>query len=278
MHDNLRILIIGDVVGIPGRAMVQKHVPHLKKKYAPHAVMVNGENAAADGRGITPRIMHFFRHLGVDIVTSGNHIFQKREIYSYLADNKDLLRPVNFPASCPGVGVHVFSLQGHAVGVINVQGRVFMREQVSCPFRAIESALTFLRTKTSMIIVDVHAETSSEKTGIALYFDGQVSTVVGTHTHIQTADERILPQGTAYITDLGMVGALNSMIGMRKETVLHGMLTQMPSKFEVDMDGPFVLSGVVVDIDTTTGKATHIERVRIVDHDLVVKSQEHTDK
>lgn len=278
MLDKLRLIILGDAVGVPGRAMVQKYVPKLKDELGAHGVIVNGENAASDGRGITPRIMHFFKHVGVDVVTSGNHIFAKKDIYPYLTEHKNLLRPLNFPASCPGSGVGIYQIAGHSVGVINVQGRIFMREQVSCPFRAIESALTFLRNKTSIIVVDMHAETTSEKAGIAWYFDGQVSAVWGTHTHVQTADERILPQGTGFISDLGMAGSLNSMIGMRKETILHNMLTQMPVRFEVELNGPYVLSGIVVDIDTTTGKAVHIERIRIIDNDLKINTQDHFDK
>lgn len=278
MLANMRFLIIGDLVGAPGRAMLQKHIQKLKQQYQVQVAIVNGENAAQDGRGITPRIMHFFKHNGIDVVTSGNHIFQKKDIYPYLTAHKDLLRPANFPASCPGAGVGLYHIHDHSFGVINVQGRVFMRELLSCPFRAIESAITFLKSKTSTILIDVHAETSSEKSGIALYFDGQVSAVWGTHTHVQTADERILPAGTGFITDLGMGGALNSMIGMRKETVLHNMLTQMPSKFEVDFNPPFVLSGIILDIDTQTGKTTHIERIRVIDHDLTVNTSEHLDK
>lgn len=278
MLAKMRFLVIGDIVGAPGKAMLQKHIQGLKQRYQANVVIVNGENAALDGRGITPKVMQFFKHNGVDVVTSGNHIFQKKDIYPYFASYKDLLRPANFPASCPGAGVGLYTHEGISFGVINIQGRIFMREQLSCPFRAVESALTFLKNKTSMILVDMHAETSSEKSGIALYFDGQVSAVWGTHTHIQTADERILPQGTAFITDLGMVGALNSMIGMRKETVLHGMLTQMPSKFEVDTNGPFVLSGIVIDVDGNSGKATHIERLRVVDNDLIVNTSDHSDR
>lgn len=278
MHDKIRLIILGDVVGIPGRALAQKHVQRLKHDYKADGIIINGENSASDGRGITPRIMHFFKHIGADVVTSGNHIFQKKDIYSYLASHKDLLRPANFPASCPGSGVGIYTIAEHTVGVVNIQGRIFMRELLSCPFRALESAITYLKSKTNIIIVDMHAETTSEKSGIALYFDGQVSLVVGTHTHIQTADERILPGGTGFITDLGMGGSLNSMIGMKKESVLTNMLSQMPSRFEVDLQGPFVLSGIVVDIDTTTGKAIHIERIRIIDRDLVVNLNEHYDK
>ncbi len=261
---SIRILCIGDVVGAPGRALLQRHLPQLKETYGVQGIIVNGENSA-NGRGITPKIMRFFKHQGVDIVTSGNHIWAKKEIISYFADHKDLVRPANFPAGCPGSGVALFQYNGIAIGVLNIQGRVFMRELVSCPFRAAETALTYLHARTRTIIVDFHAETSAEKLAMGFYLDGKVSAVVGTHTHVQTGDARVLPEGTAYITDLGMVGSLNSMIGMRKEGVLHNMLTQMPVKFEVDTEPPFVLSGVCIEIDTTSGKARAIDRIYLVD-------------
>lgn len=271
----IRVLLLGDIVGAPGRAMLQKHIQHIKRQYAINAVIVNGENSA-NGRGITPKIMRFFKHNGVDVVTSGNHIWQKKEIYSYLIEHRDLLRPLNFPASCPGTGVTTFQCEGYTVGVINLQGRVFMKELVSCPFRAAETALSYLHSRTNIIFVDMHAETSAEKNGIGVFLDGKVTAVVGTHTHVQTADNRILPNGTAYITDLGMAGSLDSMIGMKKELLLQHMLTQMPIRFEVSNQPPFVLSGVWVEVDVTTGKPTAIERVYIVDELLQVgESDEH---
>lgn len=260
----LRILIIGDVVGIPGQTILQRSLPTLRESLKFDALIVNGENSA-DGKGITPRIMHFFKELGVNMVTSGNHIWQKKEICSYFSEHHDLLRPVNFSSSCPGSGIGIFTVDGTPVGVINVQGRAFMREFVQCPLRAVESALTFLRSRTKIVIVDIHAETTSEKVALGLYFDGQVSAVVGTHTHVQTADERILPQGTAYITDLGMCGALNSVLGVKKDAIIYNMLTQMPTRFEVDTTPPFVLSGVWVDVDKASGKALNIGRVRIIE-------------
>lgn len=275
MHDNmkngnLRIALIGDIVGLPGRMMFQKYSRVLQHDYNLDGLIVNGENSGTQGRGISAKIVHFFKHNGANVITSGNHIWANREIYSYLAQNTDLLRPDNFPSECPGTGVTTFEAQGFTVGVINLQGRVFMRELVTCPFRAADSILTFLRSKTNIIVVDFHAETTAEKLGLAYYLEGKISAFVGTHTHIQTADERILPQGTAYITDLGMAGALNSMIGMKKEGIIRSMITQMPEKFMVDTQGPYVLSGVVVDIDPRTGRAVAIERIRIVDYDLQV--------
>lgn len=264
----LRVLLLGDICGPAGRAIFQKHSAALRNRYKADAMIVNGENSASTGKGITSRIMHFFKHNGVDVVTSGNHIWAQREIYSYLKEHKDLLRPANFPSGCPGVGVTTFEVGQFTVGVINLQARTFMREFVNCPFRTADSILTYLKPKTNIILIDFHGEASSEKMGLAYYVDGQVSAVVGTHTHVLTADERILPGGTAYITDLGMAGSLNSMIGMKKESIIHNLITQMPVKFEVDISPPMVLSGVCIEIDTDSGKALKIESVKVIDEDI----------
>jgi metallophosphoesterase (TIGR00282 family) len=269
----IRVLCIGDVVGPAGQAMYQKHIDKLRTDYAIDAVIVNGENSAPDGRGILPRIMHFFKHNGADVVTSGNHIWAKKEIYSYLSENTDLLRPANFPSLTPGVGVTTFSCKGQTIGVVNIQGRIFMREQVDCPFRTMDSILTYLKTRTKAIIVDFHAETTSEKAGMGYYLDGRVSAVFGTHTHVQTADERILPNKTAFITDLGMVGSYNSMIGMQKEPIINNFITQMPVKFMVDITSPYILCGIVVEIDPYTGSALSIERIRIIDDELRLNAE-----
>jgi len=263
---NLRLLFLGDIVGKTGRALFQKHSARIRRELEIDAVIVNGENSA-HGRGITSKNMKFFKHNGVDVVTSGNHVWQNKEIYSYLNENKDLLRPANYPSACPGVGVTTFSCKGKEVGVINLQGRVFMRDHVECPFKTAESILTYLKNKTNIIIVDFHAEASSEKMGLAYTLDGKVSAVIGTHTHVLTADERILPGGTAYITDVGMAGSLNSMIGVTKEAVIRHLLTQMPARFEVDTKPPFSMTGVLIDIDMTTGNATDIKRFQLVDED-----------
>lgn len=269
----IRVLFLGDVVGAAGLAIFQKHIGRLREKYHADAVIVNGENSAS-GRGITPAIMRFFKAQGVNIVTSGNHIWHKPDIISYFAQNNDLLRPINFPVGTPGTGMTTFICNGIEIGVINVQGRVFMRELLACPFRAVESALTYLQSKTRIIFIDVHAEATSEKMGIAYAFDGRVSGVVGTHTHVQTADERILPGGTAYITDLGMAGSLNSMIGMKKEPIIQNFLTQMPTRFVADTSLPVFMTGVCIEVDTQTGKATSIERIRVVDDAVQIDSPE----
>lgn len=261
----LRVLLIGDVVGVTGIVLFQKHIAHLKERYKADAVIVNGENSASSGRGITSRDMKALRHAGADIVTSGNHIWDQKDIYNYLHENNDLIRPANFPTGAPGAGFTIFSCNGNKIAVVNLQGRVFMREDVDCPFRAADSLLTYLSHQTNIIFVDFHAEATSEKMGFAYYLDGRVSAVVGTHTHTQTADERILSKGTAFITDLGMVGALNGMLGMKKESIINKFLTQLPTRFEVETHGPGLLCGVCVEVDTVTGKATSIERIRLID-------------
>lgn len=273
MKRGVRILFLGDVVGMLGRAMVQKHLDKLRVEHEIDGVVLNGENSA-EGRGITQRIVKFFRHNGVDVVTTGNHIWAKREIYQYLSENNDLLRPANFPSSCPGTGVTTFTTaNGHVVAVINLQGRVFMQQHTDCPFRAAQSLLTLVKQKTKLIFIDFHAETTSEKIGMGLFLDGQVSGVVGTHTHVQTADERILPKGTAFMTDLGMAGARFSMIGMRSEPILTMFLTQMPQKFEVDEKGPAIMTGAWIEVDPATGKALDIQRVQVVDEEIKVMDE-----
>jgi 2',3'-cyclic-nucleotide 2'-phosphodiesterase len=263
----LKLLFIGDVVGEPGRAMVARTIGHIKQNFSIDAIIINGENTA-NGKGITPAIAESFKSLGALCVTTGNHIWQNKEIFSYLDQHSFVLRPDNFSHECPGKGVAHFSLpDGTIIGVIHIQGRVFMREHINCPFKAADSALTFLKTKTNIIFVDFHAETTSEKNVLGYYLDGRVSAVVGTHTHIPTADERILPKGTAYITDVGMVGALNSALGVQLAPVTHTILTQMPAKFIVESNGPMVLNAVVITIDRISGKSLAIERIRIIDHE-----------
>ena len=261
----IKVLMLGDICAAPGRAIFQKHAARLKEHYKADALIVNGENSGSHGKGITSRIMKFFKHNGVNVVTSGNHIWALKEIYSYLKEHTDLLRPANFPSECPGVGVTTFEVAGCTVGVINVQARTFMREYVSCPFKAVDSLLTYLKSRTQIVLVDFHGEATSEKLGLAYYLDGRVSAVVGTHTHVLTDDARILPGGTAYITDLGMAGALNSMIGMKKEPIIQHLITQMPIRFEVETQGPMILTGVCISIDAHSGKAVGIESIKVID-------------
>lgn len=273
MKSTARVLMLGDLVGFAGISMFVKHMPRLKDRYNPDFVVVNGENSAPNGRGITPKIAETLLAHGADVITTGNHVWNQREIYAFIQENRHVLRPANFPAGSPGVGVVTIVKNGVSLGVINVQGRVFMRELSACPFRTIDSALTLLKSQTSMVVVDVHAEATAEKAALAYYVDGRVSAIVGTHTHVQTADERILPGGTAFLTDLGMGGALNSNIGMKKEAVIQNFLTQMPTKFEVDYEPPMQLCGLALEINTTTGKTISVERIRIIDNDIVVQEK-----
>lgn len=264
--NTLRVLLLGDLFGAPGVKLFTRHIQNLRTEHQIDAVIVNGENTASqNGLGITPDVMETFKKHGVDVVTSGNHIFDKKEIYSYLTNNNNLIRPANFPSACPGKGFTTFTCKGYTIGVINVQGRVFMPQHVDCPLRTVESILTYLAQRTNIIFIDHHAEATSEKLALGFYFDGKVSGVVGTHTHVQTNDARILPGGTAYITDLGMGGALNSMIGVKKEILLQKMLTQMPARYEVETQPPYVMSGVIIEVDTATGKAQSIETIYITD-------------
>lgn len=268
MKSTVRILMLGDVVGVPGRTILQKHIKALQEQFSIDATIVNGENSNNNGRGITSRIVEFFIHNGVDVITTGNHIWAQNEIYEYLNNSTNIIRPANFPAECPGSGVTTFNCNGHLIAVVNVQGRVFMKEHLDCPFKAMDTILAFLKHKTKIIIVDMHAEATAEKMCLSYYLDGRVSCVVGTHTHVPTADERILPKGTAYVTDLGMAGALNSSIGMKKDLMIEHFKSQMPNKFTVDCDPPFIMTGIWVEIDTQTGKAIQINRVKVIDEDL----------
>ena len=266
-----KILMFGDVVGELGCAMFAKHLPNLIKQFQANFVIVNGENSCSTGRGITSKLVAFFKSLGVDVITSGNHIWANKEISEYLEfHHLDLLRPANFPSDCPGKGVVLLSKNGLTLAVVNLQGRVFMRELLDCPFKSADSIMTYLKRKADFIVVDFHAETSSEKIGIAHYLDGRVTGVVGTHTHVQTADERVLPHGTAFITDLGMCGSLNGMLGMRKDVIIKHLITQMPQKFVVDNKPPAVLSGVCITANSETGLASKIERIRVIDQDIEI--------
>jgi len=269
--DTLRVLCIGDVVGPIGCTTFQRNIDRICREHRIDVVIVNGENSGPRGRGITSRIVKFFKHNAADVITTGNHVWSEREIYDHLPQLPYLLRPANYPSDCPGSGVHVFACRtGQTVAVINLQGRIFMRDHVSCPFKAAESLLTFVKAQTDIIIVDFHAEATSEKIGLAHFLDGKVSAVVGTHTHVQTADERVLPGGTAFISDLGMVGARDSMLGMKKEPILQHFLTQMPVRFVVETEAPAIMCGACIEIDTKTGHARSIERIRLEDNDVSV--------
>lgn len=256
----MNILFIGDVVGKPGREAIKKLLPELKKEYKLQFVIANAENAAG-GSGITEPVAEELFAAGVDCLTSGDHIWKKREIFEYIIREERILRPLNFPLGAPGQGACVFKTkEGERIAVINVNGRVFM-EALECPFKSTMHAVEGLLKETKIIIVDIHAEATSEKVALGWYLDGKVSAVLGTHTHIQTADERILPQGSAYITDAGMTGPYDSVIGRRVEDVLERFLTSIPIRFEVAQEN-VQLAGVVLDVDEKTGKAKSIARIQ----------------
>jgi metallophosphoesterase (TIGR00282 family) len=257
MRDKFGVLFLGDVVGRTGRRAMDKFLPSLVKKYAPSMIIANGENAAG-GAGITEDIgKELF--LQVDVLTSGNHIWDKKEALAYLEREPRLLRPANYPATNPGRFVYVFQrADGVKAAVLNLQGRVFM-EPLDCPFGRADEEVAALAGQTPVIIVDFHAEATSEKQALGWYLDGRVSAVVGTHTHVPTADERVLPKGTAYITDVGMVGGRNAVIGIAREQALQRFLTSRPQRFEPSRDGLF-LSSVFIEVDTGSGRALTIKR------------------
>ncbi|MFB3881170.1 MAG: TIGR00282 family metallophosphoesterase [Armatimonadota bacterium] len=254
----MNILFIGDVVGKPGRQALQARLRGLVRRYEVEFTIANGENAAG-GLGITPTVAEELLSAGVDCLTTGNHVWKHREFLQYAAAERRVLRPANYPPGAPGLGSEVYRTpQGGAVGVLNVVGRVFM-EPLDCPFRAMDREIEALRGRTRVLVADIHAEATSEKVALGWYVDGRVSAAIGTHTHVQTADERILPKGTAYITDAGMTGPRDSVIGIKRELVVERFVSGMPRKFEV-ATGPVVLSGVVVSVDEETGRARSIER------------------
>jgi len=255
----MRILILGDVVGRPARRAVRGLVPQLIKQEELDLVVANAENAAG-GMGVDVKSARDLLSAGVNVLTSGNHIWKKKEIYSYLDEHAHLLRPANFPAGTPGRGSWLWHHNGFSVLVINVQGRVFMPNHVGDPFRCVDEMIE--QHKAPVVIVDIHAEATSEKNALGWYLDGRASIVFGTHTHVQTADERILPGGTAYITDVGMCGAFDSVIGLAREPVIRGFITQLPRPFEVAEDN-VVLQGIVVEVDPASGKARSIRRLRL---------------
>jgi len=256
----MKILFIGDIVGSPGRDIVARLVPVLKKEYQLDFVIANAENAAG-GSGITPSIATQLLSSGIDVLTSGDHIWKKREVLEIIDTEPRLLRPLNFPEGALGKGYALYTAaSGEKIGVINVNGRVFM-QALECPFRTTRAAVEELRKATKVIIVDIHAEATSEKVALGWYLDGKVSAVLGTHTHIQTADERILPQGTAYLTDVGMCGPFDSVIGRRIEDVIPRFLTGMPLRFEVATEN-IQLQGAILEIDSATGSAKSILRIQ----------------
>lgn len=256
-----RLLFIGDIVGKPGRELVKRGLSALVAQHHIDLVIVNGENSAA-GFGITPDIADDLFHYGARVITGGNHSWDKKEIIPYLADHPRLLRPANFPAGTPGKGrVVVEAANGVRVGVINIMGRVFMTA-LDDPFKVVLDELHAMRDDARIVFVDFHAEATSEKVAMGWHLDGRVAAVVGTHTHVQTADSRVLPHGTAYITDVGMTGPHDSVIGVDRRAVLARFLTGLPQRFETSTENPR-LNGVIVTADEKTGQATAIDRLSL---------------
>ena len=254
------ILCVGDVFGEPGRRAIEILLPKLKKQHEVDLAIVNVENAAA-GAGVMPAMARAFLEQGVDVMTSGNHIWDKKEIIDYIVKENLLLRPANYPPGTPGYGSVVVKGGPYKVAVLNMMGRVFL-PHLDCPFRKADEEIPRLRQETPIIVVDMHCEATSESQAMGWYLDGRVSAVVGTHRHVQTADERVLPKGTAYITDLGLTGPTDSVIGVEPAIALQRFLTQMPNRFE-PAKGPAALHGAVIRIDPETGRGLSIERVRV---------------
>ncbi len=257
----LKILCIGDIVGAPGRQVLQEALPVLVPRHGIECVIVNAENAAA-GSGLTDQLYQKIIKCGVHLITLGDHIYRRKEIYPVLAKETNIVKPANFPAAAPGREFAIYqTAKGDQVAVISVLGRLFMKIMVDDPFAAVNRVLALLPKSVKIVVVDFHAEASSEKIALGWHLDGRVSVVFGTHTHVPTADERVLPKGTAYITDLGMTGPYDSVLGREKDRVIGSMMTAIPSAFDVASGDPR-LCGIIVSVETTTGLARSIERVR----------------
>jgi metallophosphoesterase (TIGR00282 family) len=257
----MRILFIGDIVGKPGRRAIRELLPDMITSYGVDFVIANCENAAA-GFGITREIVDELYQGSIDVLTSGNHVWDKKEIRDFVEDYETLLRPANYPEGNPGWGHVLVKMEsGISVGVLNLAGRVFM-QPIDCPFRTAERELVAFSGMTKIIIVDMHAEATSEKKALGWFLDGRVSAVLGTHTHVQTADDEILPGGTAYISDAGMTGPFDSVIGVKKEVVIDKFLFQIPNRFDI-AKGDIRLQGVVLDVDEKDGKCSRIQRLSV---------------
>lgn len=255
----LRVLMIGDIVGRPGRTIIREKLLYIKDKYEVDYVIANGENAAG-GNGITEKIAQELFISGIDFLTMGNHVWDNKDVFNFIETENRMIRPANYPIA-PGKGYQTVEIKkGPILGIINISGRTFM-PPLDCPFRTADAVIEQISSITKIIIVDFHAEATSEKIAMGWYLDGRVSLVAGTHTHVQTADEKILPNGTAYITDVGMTGPIDSVLGIKKESVINKFINQLPVRFEV-AKGPAELNGIIVDIDELTGKALAIKRIK----------------
>lgn len=256
----MKVAFFGDVVGKIGRTALEAGIDKVRAEGADF-IIVNGENAAG-GIGITPETAKQIKDLGAHVITTGNHVWSKREMAEKISEMDGIIRPANYPPGVPGRGYVVVRSNSYALAVVNLQGRVFMGGN-DCPFRKADEIIGSISSEADAILVDFHAEATSEKVALGLYLDGRAGAVVGTHTHIQTADERVLPNGTAYITDVGMCGPLDSVIGMASETVIPRFLNGMPTKFEVGNGSPMI-NGVVIEIDHSTGRARSIDRINMI--------------
>lgn len=263
----MNVLFIGDIVGNVGRSAVKKVLPSLLSKYNPHIVIANGENAAA-GRGITAAIVKELFDAGVHGITMGNHTWDNRDIFEWIDDQPRLVRPANYSDQAPGRGAAVIKANGKELAIINLQGRTFL-PPIECPFRKADELIEQMRAQTKCILVDFHAEATSEKIAMGWHLDGSASLVVGTHTHVQTNDDVILPGGTAYLTDVGMVGSREGVLGMERTAVLHKFITGLPARFVVD-EGDWHFHAVLADIDESTGAAKRIQKIRLTETDLLM--------
>jgi len=260
----LKIFFFGDIFGKPGRQAIKKALPDLKKKYQPDLILANAENLA-HGRGVTASTLDEMSKAGIDLFTSGNHVWDKKDAWQILnKKNANLLRPANYPAGAAGQGEKIIKLGINSLLVVNLIGRVFFREDFDCPFRTIDNILEkYKRTKLGAIIIDFHAEATSEKVALGHYLDGKISALIGSHTHVQTADEKILSQGTAYITDIGMSGPADSVIGLDKNIIIQNFLSQINQSAEIPESGPAQINGVYLEINPKTQKAVRIERINM---------------
>lgn len=263
-----KILCLGDIIGITGRFALNRYLDNIKKEHNIDFVIANGENVA-NGIGITRDTAKELFLSGVDVITTGNHVWNNKDVFAIIVGEHRLLRPYNYPNQSPGLGYYIYDMLGVKIAVLNMMGRTFM-DPIDCPFQKAQIAIKHIKERTDIIFIDFHAEASAEKQAFAYYVDGSVTAVFGTHTHIQTADERILPKGTAYITDLGMCGSYDSVIGMKKEAAIARFVTKMPHRFEVETVSPMI-NGVVIEIDSENGKAKKITRIKYLYDDVVEK-------
>lgn len=254
----MRILMIGDVIGRTGRRAFRKYTPELQREKGIDLVVVNGENSAG-GKGITRKSLDELYQGGADIVTSGNHIYDKKEVLQFIDTEPFLIRPANYPEGAPGKGVCIYPFKAKNIAVFNLSGRSFMHA-LDCPFQKAEEILKEVAREADIILLDFHAETTSEKMAMGYFLDGRVNAVVGTHTHVQTSDSRILPKGTAYISDLGMTGPWDSILGVKKDIIIQRFLTALPARFDV-AEGPSVYAGILLTIEDSSNRTMEIERI-----------------